>query len=90
MERLAPSGISAALGPAYLANLTATVNHITSKGAYAVLDPHNFGRFNGAIISDVNAFKTFWTNLATPFRGNGKVVSQEILLSFLRSKTHFN
>ncbi|KAG4430625.1 Endoglucanase gh5-1 [Cadophora sp. M221] len=74
MERLAPSGISAALGPAYLANLTATVNHITSKGAYAVLDPHNFGRFNGAIISDVNAFKTFWTNLATPFKGNSKVI----------------
>lgn len=75
MERLAPSGITGALGPAYLANLTATVNHITSKGAYAVLDPHNFGRFNGAIITDVNAFKTFWTNLATAFKGNAKVVS---------------
>lgn len=79
MERLAPSGISAALGPAYLANLTATVNYITSKGAYAVLDPHNFGRFNGAIISDVASFKTFWTNLATQFKGNSKVVSKHLL-----------
>ena len=79
MERLAPSGISAALGPAYLANLTATVNYITSKGAYAVLDPHNFGRFNGAIISDVASFKTFWTNLATQFKGNSKVVSKRLL-----------
>lgn len=80
MERLAPSGISAALGPAYLANLTATVNYITSKGAYAVLDPHNFGRFNGAIISDVASFKTFWTNLATQFKGNSKVVSKHLTL----------
>ncbi|CZT52834.1 probable cellulase precursor [Rhynchosporium secalis] len=74
MERLAPSGISAAFGPAYLANLTATVNYITSKGAYAVLDPHNYGRYNGAIIADVSSFKTFWTNLANAFKGNGKVI----------------
>ncbi|KAK0110954.1 Endoglucanase gh5-1 [Cadophora gregata f. sp. sojae] len=74
MERLAPSGITGTLGPAYLANLTATVNHITSKGAYAILDPHNFGRFNGAIITDVNSFKTFWTNVANQFKSNSKVI----------------
>ncbi|KAI9046461.1 hypothetical protein LZ554_009210 [Drepanopeziza brunnea f. sp. 'monogermtubi'] len=74
MERLAPSGMTAAFSPAYLANLTATIQHITDKGAYAVLDPHNFGRYNGAIISDVAGFKTFWTTLATPFKANAKVI----------------
>ncbi|EKD16131.1 uncharacterized protein L3040_007780 [Drepanopeziza brunnea f. sp. 'multigermtubi'] len=74
MERLAPSGITAAFSAAYFANLTATIQHITDKGAYAVLDPHNFGRYNGAIISDVAGFKTFWTTLATPFKANAKVV----------------
>jgi endoglucanase len=74
MERMAPSGMSGALSAAYLANFTATVNHITGKGGYAIVDPHNFGRYNGAIISDVAAFKTFWTNLATPFKSNSLVV----------------
>lgn len=79
MERLAPSGFASAFSPAYLANLTATVNYITSKGGYAVLDPHNFGRYNGAIITDVTGFKTFWTNLATPFKDNSKIVSPVFL-----------
>ncbi len=74
MERLAPSGVAGAFSSAYLANLTATIQHITDKGAYAIIDPHNFGRYNGAIISDTNAFKTFWINLATPFKSNAKVV----------------
>src|SRR5689334_16713403 len=74
MERLAPGGTGSSLDSGYLANLTATVNHITSKGAYTVLDPHNFGRYKDAIITDTAAFKTFWTNLGGAFKANSKVV----------------
>jgi len=73
MERLVPS-VSGALNAAYLANLTTTVNAITSAGAYAVLDPHNFGRFNGAVITSTADFKSFWGKLAGQFKGNAKVV----------------
>jgi len=74
MERLAPGGTGSALDSGYLANLTAIVNHITEKGAYTVLDPHNFGRYKDAIITDSAAFKTFWTNLGGAFKSNSKVV----------------
>lgn len=74
MERLAATGVASTFSAAYLANLTASVNYMTSKGAYAILDPHNFGRYNGAIITDVAAFGTFWTNLANAFKTNSKVV----------------
>lgn len=74
MERMAPSGLTSALGTAYLANFTATVNYITNAGGYAVVDPHNFGRFNGAIITDTAGFQTFWQNLAGAFKSNSKVV----------------
>jgi endoglucanase len=74
MERLAPSGVAAAFNQAYLQNMTTVVNAITSRGAYAVLDPHNFGRYNGAVITDTAAFRSFWTTLAAAYRSNDRVV----------------
>ncbi|KAH8884875.1 glycoside hydrolase [Thozetella sp. PMI_491] len=74
MERLAPNGIAGSFNQAYLANLTNTVNFITSKNAWAVIDPHNFGRYNGAVITDVTGFGTFWKNLATAFQSNTKAI----------------
>lgn len=74
MERMAQKGLSGALDPYYLGNLTQQVNYITSKGAYAMINPHNYGRFNGAIITDTAGFQTFWKNLATPYKGNSKVI----------------
>lgn len=47
MERLAETQMTNAFNPGYIHNLTAVVNHITSKGSYAVLDPHNYGRYYG-------------------------------------------
>jgi endoglucanase len=58
----------------YLADLKSTVNLITSKGAYAVLDPHNYARYYGNVITDVKAFQTWWKNVATQFKDNDKVV----------------
>lgn len=74
MERIAANSMDSSLQTAYLANLTDIVNYITGQGAYAILDPHNFGRYYGNIITDVNAFKAFWKNLASSFRANTRVI----------------
>ncbi|KAL4804787.1 glycoside hydrolase superfamily [Aspergillus unguis] len=73
MERLT-SEITGSFDEAYLQNLTSTVNAVTNNGAYAVLDPHNYGRFNGEIISTPSDFKTWWKNVATEFKDNAKVI----------------
>ena len=73
MERLTPT-LTSPLDAAYLGNLTQQIEYITSKGAYAMIQPHNYGRFNGAVITDVAGFKTWWTNVAAPFKDNELVV----------------
>jgi endoglucanase len=74
MERMAQNQLTASLDTPYLQNLTAVVNYITNKGAYAILDPHNYGRYYGNVITDTSAFKSFWTKLASAFASNSKVV----------------
>ncbi|KAL4886708.1 glycoside hydrolase superfamily [Aspergillus karnatakaensis] len=51
-----------------------TVNGITALGAYAVLDPHNYGRYYGNIITSTTDFAAFWTILATEFADNELVI----------------
>lgn len=92
MERLALGGVGGSFSPDYLANFSTVINHITQKGGWAILDPHNYGRYNDAIITDTNAFKSFWSTLATVFKGNSKVVSSPVLiigqkLTYFRSLT---
>lgn len=60
MERMTQTTMTVACDADYLANLTTVVNHITDKGAYAVLDPHNYGRYAGSVITSTSDFKTFW------------------------------
>lgn len=74
MERLTQTSLTGSLDANYLSNLTSVVNHITSAGAYAVLDPHNYGRYSGSIITDTSAFQTWWKNVATQFKSNAKVI----------------
>ncbi|KAJ4415279.1 hypothetical protein N0V82_007441 [Gnomoniopsis sp. IMI 355080] len=74
MERLAQSTMTATLDADYLANLTTVVKYITDAGSYAVLDPHNYARYDGSIISSTSDFKTFWTNVATEFADDAKVI----------------
>lgn len=74
MERLSQQSLTGSFDQAYLTNLTNSVNHITNSGAYAVLDPHNYGRYFGNIITDTAAFRTWWRNLATHFASNPRVV----------------
>ncbi|KAF2709277.1 glycoside hydrolase family 5 protein [Pleomassaria siparia CBS 279.74] len=73
MERLTPT-LTGALDKAYLGNLTEQVDYITSKGAYAMIQPHNYGRFNGTIITDTAGFKTWWQNVAAQYKNNSLVV----------------
>ncbi|KAF9872517.1 cellulase [Colletotrichum karsti] len=74
MERMTPSGLTGGFNNAYLQNLTTVINHITNSGGWAVLDPHNYGRFNDAIITDTAGFQTWWKNFATQFKSNSKVI----------------
>lgn len=74
MERLAVDSITATLDSTYLGKLKKTVNYITENGASAVLDLHNYGRYNGAIITSTDNFKTFWKNLAAEFKDNENVI----------------
>jgi len=42
-ERLIPNKLDGPLDATYSRALQDTVQYVTSKGGYAVLDPHNFG-----------------------------------------------
>ncbi|KAJ7707642.1 glycoside hydrolase family 5 protein [Mycena rosella] len=83
MERLVPpaTGITGPFSSAYLANLTTTINYITSKGAFAALDPHNYMIYNNAAITSTSNFQTFWTNLAGQFKNNNNVIFGKYLHS---------
>lgn len=74
MERLTPNTLTGAFDPLYLGNLTQQVNYITGKGKYAMIQPHNYGRFLGNIITDTAGFKTWWQNVAAVYKDNDLVV----------------
>ncbi|KAG8832311.1 hypothetical protein FRC17_001483 [Serendipita sp. 399] len=74
MERLSPSGLTGPFDATYLSGLKTIVSYTTSKGAYAAIDPHNYARFNGAVITNTNAFSTWWKNLANEFKSNSRVI----------------
>ncbi|KAK7408786.1 Endoglucanase gh5-1 [Neonectria punicea] len=74
MERLTPNTLTGAYSTAYLHNLTEVVDHITENGGWAVLDPHNYGRFFGNVITDTAAFQTWWKNFANEFKSNSRVI----------------
>ncbi|KAL5338413.1 glycoside hydrolase superfamily [Aspergillus crustosus] len=73
MERLTPE-LTGSFDDAYLQNLTSIVNSVTSAGAWAILDPHNYGRFNNEIISTPADFQTWWQNVAAEFADNANVI----------------
>ncbi|KAF2163064.1 glycoside hydrolase family 5 protein [Zasmidium cellare ATCC 36951] len=74
MERIIPNQMTGPLDPNYLGNLTQTVNYITSLGAYAIIVPHNYGRYYGNVITSASDFQTFWKTLATPYKSNSRVI----------------
>ncbi|KAH6845791.1 glycoside hydrolase family 5 protein [Chaetomium sp. MPI-CAGE-AT-0009] len=74
MERLIPSKMTGTVNATYSQGLTDIVSYITGKGAYAVIDPHNFGRYYEQVITDVAGFKAWWTTTAKMFSSNDKVI----------------
>ncbi|KAL3475565.1 glycoside hydrolase superfamily [Aspergillus californicus] len=74
MERLVPDSLTGPVAEAYMDDLIETVNGITDLGAYAIIDPHNFGRYFGNIITSVDDFAAFWTIIATEFASNDLVI----------------
>ena len=74
MERLVPNKMTGSLDAAYLRNLTETVDGITKLGAYAIIVPHNYGRYYGEIITSTKDFGAFWKTVATRFKDNKKVI----------------
>ncbi|PGH04213.1 hypothetical protein AJ80_08558 [Polytolypa hystricis UAMH7299] len=74
MERLIPEQLTGSFDDTYLADLKSTVEFITSSGSYAILDPHNYGRYYGNIITSTSDFGAWWTTVANEFKNNDKVI----------------
>ncbi|KAF7561060.1 hypothetical protein G7046_g3063 [Stylonectria norvegica] len=74
MERAIPDKLTGAINEEYFAGLASTVSHITGKGAYAIIDPHNYGRYYGNIITDVSGFGSWWSTVAKRFANNSRVI----------------
>ena len=75
MERIVPPpSMTGAINMTYLSGLSATISHLTSASAYTVIDSQNFGRYNGSIFNSTSDFKTYWTNVATAYANNSKVI----------------
>jgi endoglucanase len=86
-ERLQPSQ-NGALDAAELGRMNGFVNYATSKGAYVILDPHNFARYypnpagsqsttNGLIGTSgvpISSFADFWTRVAGQYKNNDRVL----------------
>ncbi|TVY80272.1 putative endo-beta-1,4-glucanase B [Lachnellula suecica] len=74
MERIIPTSMTGTTNMTYQTPMVSYINYITSKGAYAIVDPHNFGRYYGNVITDYTGFQAFWKTLATIFKDNANVV----------------
>ncbi|RPB03390.1 glycoside hydrolase, partial [Choiromyces venosus 120613-1] len=76
MERLTPpaQGLAGTMDATYLAALKNIATYVTGKGAYAIIDPHNYGRYNGEIITDTTAFGKWCGNLANEFKSDSNII----------------
>ena len=70
--------LNSAFDATELARLDTTVGDLTGKGAFVILDPQNFARYNGNLIGSTqvpdSAFADFWSRLATHFQSNDHVI----------------
>lgn len=62
MERLAPNAINGNLDTTYLNMIKEQVNYVTGKGAYMMINPHNYGRYYGQIYRDTQSFGKSFSN----------------------------
>ena len=58
--------------------LSSVVSYATGRGAYVILDPHNYARYNGALVGSGSvpnsAFADFWSRLAAQYKTNSRVI----------------
>ncbi|TEA22580.1 putative endo-beta-1,4-glucanase B [Colletotrichum sidae] len=74
MERIIPGKLTGTINETYFSGLEDLVKDITSKGSYAVIDTHNYGRYNGEIITSSADFGAWWKTVAARFKDNDKVI----------------
>lgn len=78
-ERMQPT-LQQPLDATELGRLEDLVSYATSKGAYALIDPHNYARYNGNIIGDTGSpvstadFADFWSRLSAAFASDGHAI----------------
>lgn len=76
-ERLQPEAYGG-LDAAYFARLDGVVSYATSKGAFVVLNPHNFARYYDKVVGSAEvpseAFADFWAQLSSHYAGNPLVI----------------
>lgn len=70
--------LGGALDSTELGRLDAVVAATTARGAYALVDPHNYARYGGDLVGSAavpsDAFADFWSRLATEYRDQPLVV----------------
>ncbi len=57
--------------------LDSFVSYATGRGAYVLLDPHNYARYNGQLVGSAipnSTLADFWTRLANLYKGNSRVI----------------
>ncbi|KAI1780438.1 glycoside hydrolase family 5 protein [Hypoxylon cercidicola] len=74
MERFIPKTLTGTVNETYAVGLDDIVTFVTGQGAYAVIDPHNFGRYYSEIITDVAGFGAWWSVVAKRYAANELVV----------------
>jgi endoglucanase len=76
-ERLQRS-LSAPFDATESARLSSVVAYATAQGAHVLLDPHNYARYNGALVGSGAvpnaAFADFWSRLAAQYKSNARVI----------------
>eukprot|EP01088_Endostelium_zonatum_P019656 TRINITY_DN68_c0_g1_i2.p1 TRINITY_DN68_c0_g1~~TRINITY_DN68_c0_g1_i2.p1 ORF type:complete len:935 (-),score=256.11 TRINITY_DN68_c0_g1_i2:96-2879(-) len=76
-ERLQPN-LGGAFDSAEQTRLVNSITDITKNGAYAIIDPHNYARYQGNVIGgntvSNSQFQAFWQSLASLFVNNPRVI----------------
>jgi len=76
-ERLQP-GLNQDFAQDQRDNLLTTINRATDNGTYAIIDPHNYARYQGQLIGSNavpnSAFADLWRRLALLFADNPRVI----------------
>ena len=75
-ERLQPAAFGA-FNQEQQSRIDSFVNYATGKGAYVILDPHNYASYYGKTIGKevpVGAFTDLWAKLAGRYKDNARVI----------------